>query len=41
MELPLTQLLKKDVPFHWNAAQVKSFQDLKVALTNALFFSIS
>ena len=34
--LPLTQLLKKkDVPFHWNAAQIRSFQELKVALTNA------
>ena len=33
--VPLTQLLKKDVLFHWNAAQIKSFQELKVALTNA------
>ena len=36
MALPKTQLLKKDVPFHWNAAQIeKSFQDSKVALNNA------
>ncbi len=32
---PLTQLLKKDVAFHWNAAQERRFQDLKFALTNA------
>ena len=32
---PLTSLLRKDVPFQWNAAQEKSFQDLKNALTNA------
>ena len=32
---PLNQLLKKEVPFHWNAAQEKSFQDLKEALCNA------
>ena len=35
MALPLTRLLKRDVPFHWNAAQEKSFQDLKIALINA------
>ena len=35
MALPSIQLLKKDVPFHWNAAQIKSFQELIVALTNA------
>ncbi len=29
------QLLKKEVPFHWNAPQEKSFQNLKTALTNA------
>ena len=27
--------MKKDVSFHWNAAQEGSFQDLKTALTNA------
>ena len=32
---PLNILLKKDVPFHWNAAQDKSFNDLKFALTHA------
>ena len=32
---PLTQLLKKDVVFHWSAAQQRSFQDLKHALTTA------
>ncbi len=32
---PLTQLLRKDVPFHWNAPQDKSFNDLKSALINA------
>ncbi len=32
---PLTQLLKKEVPFHSNALQERSFKDLKVALINA------
>ena len=32
---PLNQLLKKDVSFHWSAAQERSFQDLKTALTQA------
>ncbi len=33
---PLTQLLRKEVPFHWNAPQdKKSFNDLKSALINA------
>ncbi len=32
---PLTQLLRKQVPFHWNALQDKSFSDLKSALINA------
>ena len=32
---PLSILLKKDIPFHWNAAEDKSFQDLKFALTHA------
>ena len=32
---PLTMLLKKDVPFHWNDAQEQSFRSLKFALTNA------
>ncbi len=31
----LTRLLKKNVTFHWNAAQERSFQDLKFALANA------
>ncbi len=31
---PLTQLLRKEVPFHWNAPQDKSFNDLKSALIN-------
>ncbi len=32
---PLTSLLKKDVLFHWDALQEKTFQELKEALTNA------
>ncbi len=32
---PLTQLLKKDVPFHWHNDQDRSFNDLKEALTKA------
>ncbi len=32
---PLTKLLKKEIPFHWNATQEKSFTDLKSALINA------
>ncbi len=32
---PLTQLLKKEIPFHCNATQEKSFTDLKSALINA------
>ena len=32
---PLNTLLRKDVPFHWGAAQEKSFDALKMALTNA------
>jgi len=32
---PLIKLLKKDVPFHWNDPQVKSFEALKQALTNS------
>ncbi len=35
MASPLTHLLRKDVSFHWDSLQEKSFQDLKVALTNA------
>ncbi len=31
----LTQLLRKEVPFHWNSPQDKSFNDLKSALINA------
>ncbi len=31
----MNSLLKKDIPFHWNAAQAKSFSDLKVDLTHA------
>ncbi len=27
---PLTQLLKKEIPFHWNAIQEKSFTDLNL-----------
>ncbi len=33
---PLTQILRKEVPFHWNAPQDKSFNDLKSAFINAL-----
>ncbi len=33
---PLTWLLKKDVFFHWDATQEKSFQELKLALTHVL-----
>ncbi len=32
---PLTQLLKKDAPFHWGSEQGSSFKDLKHALTHA------
>ena len=32
---PLNSLLKKDVPFHWDAPQEESFKVLKEALTNA------
>ncbi len=32
---PLTQLLRKEMQFHWNAPQDKSFNDLKSALINA------
>ncbi len=32
---PLTQLLKKDTPFHWGSEQEGSFQDLKHAFTHA------
>ncbi len=32
---PLTQLLKKDTPFHWSSEQQNSFKDLKHALTHA------
>ncbi len=32
---PLTQLLKKEVPFHWNTLQERSFNYLKEALINA------
>ena len=32
---PLNMLLKKDVTFHWSAAQEQSFNKLKHALTNA------
>ncbi len=32
---PLTQLLKKDTPFHWGSEQESSFKDLKHALTHA------
>ncbi len=31
---PLTQLLRKEVPFHWDAPQDKSFNDLKSTLIN-------
>ncbi len=36
----LTQLMKKDILFHWNAAQAKSFEALKQALTNAPVLAI-
>ncbi len=32
---PLTQLLKKDSTFHWDAPQQKSFESLKLALVSA------
>ncbi len=32
---PLTQLLKKDSTFHWDAPQQKSFEELKLALVSA------
>ncbi len=32
---PLTTLLKKDIPFHWDALQEKAFQELKEALIHA------
>ena len=34
---PLKQLLKKDVSFHWDAAQERSFQDLKSVSKGARF----
>ncbi len=33
---PLTQLLKKDTPFHWGSEQESSLNDLKHALTHSL-----
>ncbi len=35
MASPLSHLLTKDISFHWDSLQEKTFQDLKVALTNA------
>ena len=32
---PLTKLLRKDQPFHWQGVQENSFQELKEALTHA------
>ncbi len=32
---PLTQLLRREMPFHWNAPQDKSLNELKSALINA------
>ncbi len=32
---PLTQLLKKDTPFHWGSEEESSFKDLKHALNHA------
>ncbi len=32
---PLTKLLRKEQPFHWDAAKERSFQELKGAFTNA------
>ena len=32
---PLTELIKKDVPFVWGEEQEKSFQDLKLMLSSA------
>ena len=37
MASPLTKLLKKEVPFHWNPAQETSFLDLKEAVTVCMF----
>ncbi len=34
----LTQLLKKDTPFHWDSEKESSFKDLKDALTHAPVF---
>jgi len=36
---PLIKLLKKDVPFHGNEAQAKSYKALKQALTNSPILS--
>ncbi len=35
MTSPRSNLLKKDVPLHWNAAQEQSFHSFKFALTNS------
>jgi len=37
---PLTELLKKGVPFHWTEPQANSFQALKDALTTALVLAL-
>ncbi|KAL2643659.1 hypothetical protein R1flu_011246 [Riccia fluitans] len=33
---PLTQLLKKDIPWKWGETQQKAFEDLKLQLVEAL-----
>ena len=37
---PLTSIVKKNVPFHWEEEQVKSFQLLKHKLTHAPVFNL-
>ena len=37
---PLTELIKKDVPFVWGEEQEKSFQDLKLMLSSAPFLQL-
>jgi transposase InsO family protein len=40
MALPLSELIKKDVPFHWGPSQQKAFEFLKQALTTAPVLAI-
>jgi hypothetical protein len=33
--MPLTELLKKDVPFHWSSCQGEAFEELKIRMVKA------